>query len=261
MASSSRAAAGALAALLSAAMLALTDAGPALAQSRAGDARDAVEDSHARDSTSQDDARSQPIADSAASPQPAPQTAPDSTAPSETEPLRRRPGQPEEAPRPVRLPPLRAVEGDPFTAIPDRWRIMENLGVRERWFDPYNQNTLKADRPIQHLIPFLGPQWFLNLGVISDTLLEGRRIPVGVGGQATDDPDDLDVFGTGDQLIAAETVIVETSLLKGNTTFRPPDHEIRIVLAGQYNDLTVGERGIVNVNPNKGEHRSDGHFG
>jgi len=186
--------------------------------------------------------------------------APTAAVAQDTQAPRRRPGHPEQDVAPL-LEPLRPLQGEPFTSLPDRWRIIENLGVRERWYDPYNQNTLKADRPIRHLLPWFGPQWFLNLGVISDTLIEGRRIPVGVGGQATDDPDDLDVFGTGDQLIAAETVIVETSIVNGNTTFRPPDHEFRIVLAGQYNDLTVGERGIVNVDPDKGEHRSDGHLG
>ena len=44
--------------------------------------------------------------------------------------------------------------------------------------DPYNQNTLKGDRPIY------GKDWFLNLNIISDSLAEFRRIPTPVGNQA-----------------------------------------------------------------------------
>jgi hypothetical protein len=44
-----------------------------------------------------------------------------------------------------------------------RWRIMQSLGVKSPWFDPYNQNALKGD------IPMSG-DWFVNLGVVSDTL-------------------------------------------------------------------------------------------
>ncbi|MGZ5581964.1 MAG: hypothetical protein ACXWF2_02545, partial [Usitatibacter sp.] len=29
--------------------------------------------------------------------------------------------------------------------VADRWRIMQALGFKRPWFDPYNQNVLKAD--------------------------------------------------------------------------------------------------------------------
>jgi hypothetical protein len=45
-------------------------------------------------------------------------------------------------------PPPEAFPADQIP-LPDRWRIIETLGIaRERWFDPYNQNTYKGDRPI-----------------------------------------------------------------------------------------------------------------
>ena len=48
----------------------------------------------------------------------------------------------------VRAPPPEAFPTD-HIPVPDRWRLIETLGlVKERWFDPYNQNTLKGDRPI-----------------------------------------------------------------------------------------------------------------
>ena len=34
-----------------------------------------------------------------------------------------------------------------FIPVPDRWRLVDNLGVTVNFWDPCNQNTLKADRP------------------------------------------------------------------------------------------------------------------
>jgi len=49
---------------------------------------------------------------------------------------------------------------------------VEALGVNERLYDPYDQNTLKADRPI------LGTQdVFFNLSAINDFTVEPRRLP------------------------------------------------------------------------------------
>ena len=62
--------------------------------------------------------------------------------------------------------------------VPDRWRIVDALGYQDRWFDPYNRNILKADKPV------FG-DWFFNLGVISDTVVEVRDIPTPVGPVAT----------------------------------------------------------------------------
>src|SRR4051812_27153448 len=75
-------------------------------------------------------------------------------APAEPE-TRRRPGR-VEAPPPVETPQTNpnAVSAPPPDAfptdqvpIPDRWRLIEAVGVHSRWFDPYNQNTFKGDRP------------------------------------------------------------------------------------------------------------------
>ena len=32
--------------------------------------------------------------------------------------------------------------------MPDRWRIMQALGLKAPWFDPYHQNLLKGDLPL-----------------------------------------------------------------------------------------------------------------
>jgi len=60
--------------------------------------------------------------------------------------------------------------------VPDRWRIMRALGAGSPWFDPYNQNLLKGDLPVVR-------DWFVNVGVVSDTLAEWRALPTPVGPQ------------------------------------------------------------------------------
>ena len=49
----------------------------------------------------------------------------------------------------------------------------------------------------------LSPDWFFNLGVISDTLVEARRLPTPVGAQTTARPGAYDVFGQGKQTTVA----------------------------------------------------------
>ncbi len=51
--------------------------------------------------------------------------------------------------------------------VADRWRLTRALGLTNYpWYDPYNQNTLKADRPI------IGNSWFFNS---QPHLRHGRR--------------------------------------------------------------------------------------
>ena len=72
--------------------------------------------------------------------------------------------------------------------VPDRWRVVESLGYTERWWDPYNRNVLKADRPVHD-------DWFFNLGLISDSVYELRDVPTPVGGISTQRPGGNDIFG------------------------------------------------------------------
>jgi len=153
------------------------------------------------------------------------------------------------------LSPPQAYEAPPdLVPVPDRWRLVEGIGVNEHWFDPYNQSTLKADRP-------LFADWFLSLGAISDTLVEGRRLPVPVGGRGTEEPGNLDSFGDGDQVVVNQNLLLSASLLKGDTTFRPPDHELRLTVVPNVNFAAVGERGLINADPDKGTTRTDWHIG
>jgi hypothetical protein len=184
---------------------------------------------------------------------------------------RRRPGY--EAPLPeavtqdnkgaLRAPPPEAFPVDQVP-IPDRWRLIESLGVvKERWFDPYNQNTLKGDRPIDRekvkWLPIKGDDWFFVANAVSDTVIEPRTFPIPVGVQTTERPGSIDVFGKDASYVLSQTFIGGVALIKGSTAFKPPEIEYRLTLAYNINHVNVPERRVLFVEPSKPSHRTD-HF-
>lgn len=215
---------------------------------------------------------------------------------------RRRPGYVGELPEAidqnnegaVRAPPPSAFPTDQVP-IPDRWRLIENLGLlKENIWDPYRQNTYKGDRPIcipteeeqerrrklreeaeakgeeppygsaKCLTPkFLGlkspDEWFFQVNLISDTIYEPRTFPIPVGVQTTEDPQRLDVFGNEFSDVFAQTFIVGAALTKGSTAYKPPDVEYRVALAINLNHVDVPERRVLLVEPSRSSHRTD-HF-
>ncbi len=245
----------------------------------------ALEDaSAARGQPPADDEEAQP--DAAVAGPPAPpsneRAAPPPT-PGEQEPLqdRRRPDDHSVLPDPVRQenpgairsPPPEAFPSD-HVPIPDRWRLIQTLGiVRERWWDPYNQNTLKGDRPIcypsntseEHQRTFGcraaralgldGHDWFLSLTGISDTVIEPRSFPTPA--LFVINPGENDLLGRGNSIAAAQTFIFSASLIKGSTTYRPPDVEWRLTLAAQANYVDVPVRRILNIRPSRDSNRFD----
>ncbi len=157
-----------------------------------------------------------------------------------------------------------AVEAPPPQAFPvdnipitDRWRLAETLKlVKPRWFDPYNQNTYKGDRPI-----FGTNDWFLSLTAISDTLVEPRSFPVPVAGNTSSHPGTNNTFSRVDSVVAAQTVIAGASLIKGQTAFKPQELEMRLTLAYNYNSARISERQILNIASSKEPHRTDDFLG
>ena len=101
---------------------------------------------------------------------------------------RRRPGHPYEAPpeftiqNPNGVPPAPIDQVGSFLPVPNRWRIMETLGYQFPWYDPYNQNIWKGDKPID------GKDRFLSFNFISDTVLQPRTVPTPVGPQSSTNP-------------------------------------------------------------------------
>ncbi|MDG2005106.1 MAG: hypothetical protein P8J20_17425 [Novosphingobium sp.] len=193
----------------------------------------------------------------------------------------------------VRAPPPEAFPVDQVP-IPDRWRLIQSLGlVKERWFDPYNQNTYKGDRPIciptedeqerrmalreaaraegkkppygsapcltPKFLGLTGDDWFFAANLVSDTVFEPRTFPIPVGLQTTTRPDTLDLFGKDASMVFSQTFIAGLALIKGQTAFKPPDVEYRVTLAYNVNYVNVPERRVLFVEPSKPSQRTD-HF-
>ncbi len=143
--------------------------------------------------------------------------------------------------------------------IPDRWRLMQALElVNKSKLDPYNQNPLKGDLPV---FKNLGPDYFVNISAISDTILELRRFPVPVGLQQSARPGANDVLGKGTASSFIENAIFSFSLIKGNTTFKPQDIELRFGPVFNFNRQNVNEIGLLRADPSAGTSRTDNFVG
>jgi hypothetical protein len=147
---------------------------------------------------------------------------------------------------------------DEFLPLPDRWRIGIPPGyvqnVRGRAIDPYNQNVLKGDYPIW------GQDKFFVLTVVSDTLLEWRRLPV-PSGVSTLDPGSFDFFGVGKQFFLNQNLLVSMSLFQGDAGYKPRDWEIRITPVFNINYTDVEELGLVRPDVRSGTTRNDSWIG
>jgi hypothetical protein len=106
---------------------------------------------------------------------------------------------------PSQVPPPQANLPRESLPVTDRWRLMQTLGFKFPWYDPYNQNALKADLPV---LKEYGPDLFFNLGVVSDSLLELRRLPTPVAGQISTGPGANDIFGRGQQTVMVQNLIL-----------------------------------------------------
>jgi hypothetical protein len=160
---------------------------------------------------------------------------------------------------PAKVPPPMAEVRRESLPVPDRWRIMEGLGIKQNNWDPYNQNVLKGDKPFE---PFKkwGEDWFLSLGAISDSLIEARQLPTPVGAQSSGGAGAVDIFGAGRQSTLNQNLIFSAAIIKGDTTFKPPDYEFRLVAALNANRTEVEEVRAVNIDPRRGKARNDSHI-
>ncbi len=174
---------------------------------------------------------------------------------------RRRPGHAPELPatfaeqNPDALDPAPVDQAGAFVPVPDRWRIMETLGVNYPWYDPYHQNLLKGDKPID------GKDHFLSLNFISDSILEPRSIPTPVAAQGSTHPGEVDIFGGIHQTIFAQNLIASVDYYVGNTTFKPPEIEYKATLAFNYNRINTDEERALQIDPRLGSNRDDGFIG
>jgi hypothetical protein len=167
----------------------------------------------------------------------------------------------ESPPAPATFPP----DGDVFQAEPNRWRVTmpnwdrygtggEHPYVQGSKWDPFDRNRWKGD------VPIFGQQTFLNFTAITDTLIDGRQLPV-PSDVSTARPGTSDFFGKGQQLFLDQLFLFSVDLFHGDAAFRPVDWRIRVTPVISLNYLDVRELGIVNINVRDGTTRLDSHLG
>ncbi len=151
------------------------------------------------------------------------------------------------------LPAMESFSSD-FVATPDRWRLLYS----GKWYDPYNQNILKADVPI-----FGQPHhpWFFEVSAISDSQFEFRNLPTGVGGPSTVASGRLNTFGGYKQFTMAENLLFSFSLIRGNTSFMPPELELRFTPVVNVNYADIQEQSGTRIDPEAGTERTDNTIG
>ena len=174
--------------------------------------------------------------------------------------------QPETPPVATPAPPQPIPPADlVFRTEPDRWLITmpdwdrygtggEHPYVKGKWWDPFDQNKLKGDKPI------IGQRTFFILTGISDTFFDGRRLPV-PSDVSTARPGSSAFFGKGEQAFVDQVFLFSFDLFHGDTSFRPVEWRIRVTPAVSLNYLDVRELGIVNIDVRAGTTRLDSHFG
>ena len=149
--------------------------------------------------------------------------------------------------------PQRDRWGIPFPAY-HRYEGLETPYILGHWFDPFNRNEIKADKPI------FGKTFFSFTGD-SISAAEGRRLPT-PSGQSTANPGEHGFFGNGGQFFFAQTFRTTGDLFHGDTAaFRPVDWRIRVTMAANLNYLDVRENQVVCADVRCGTTRFDTHVG
>lgn len=186
--------------------------------------------------------------------------------------LRRRTA--EEAAAESAAPPL-ADESDVFIPTPDRWKIdypeyrrypAANQGgilsairgknpdmtfLKSHWYDPFNVNRLKGDKPI------IGNTIFFAFTGLSETISNVVRVPLPSNVSAAR-PGAVDLFGRGGLHLLVQTFRLSFELFQGSTqAFRPVSWRLKVTPAFNVNFLNTQENGIVNIDPRKGTNRFD----
>ena len=196
----------------------------------------------------------------AASPDALPQTPQETAATSTYTELNRRP----DSEGAVVVPKEQPLPADSllFQPRPDRWNTempdyhrfpsMDAPYVLGHWYDPFNRNRLKGDKPL------FGRTFFSFTGD-SITAVDGRRLPVATG-QSTPQPSEAGFFGRGGQFFLAQTFRTTADLFHGDTAaFRPVDWRLRITAAANLNYLAARENEVVSPNVLNGTTRFDTH--
>lgn len=150
--------------------------------------------------------------------------------------------------------------------VDNRWKVtapepkrydspkLDAIYARARWWDPFNRNRLKGD------VPLFGRKSFLNISALSDTIVDGRRIPVPSVASA-ESSGDYTFFGRGGQLGVRESFRVSLDFFRGSAGFRPVDFEIRVTPEFNINYLRARENALTRIDVRQGTRRTDAHVG
>ncbi len=167
----------------------------------------------------------------------------------------------ETLPQPTPEPPLPPA-GSVFVNRSDRWNIPEPETRRYpkpgefpyrkgRWWNPFDRNRWKGDYPV------IGQRTFFSFTGISETVVDGRRLPVANPASGAS-PGTPEFFGRGGQFFLTQNFRFTFDLFHGDTAYRPVDWRIRVTPAANVNYLHAQETGIVNIDVRKGTNRTDG---
>jgi hypothetical protein len=143
---------------------------------------------------------------------------------------------------------------DPLNGYRRYGRGGEYVYTSGHWWDPFDRNKLKGDYPV------FGQQTFFAFTGSAVTALDGKRLPI-PSLVAAENPGEYNFFGKGGQLFLSELFRFTGELYHGDTSFRPKDWRIVFTPAFDVNYLATQERGIVNINPQRGSDRFDDHVG
>jgi hypothetical protein len=166
---------------------------------------------------------------------------------------------------PDTLPPV----ADVYNTVPNRWALEqpdyrrysqkgEYVYTKPRWYDPFNRNRFKGDKPIWPKL--LGQQTFLNLTASAESFFDGRRVPA-PSNVSAERPGSSGFFGKGEQAFFDQTLRFTFDLFHGDAGFKPVDWRIRITPEISLNNLKVREQGLVGPDVRSGTNRFDDHFG
>jgi len=124
---------------------------------------------------------------------------------------------------------------------------------RGKWYNPYDQNKLKGDKPI------IGDDIFFILSAVSTTGVEQRRTPSG-NNVSSADPNSNNFFGRPESFSFSQTIQLSFELFKGQTAFKPRTWALKVSPTFSVpNYLNARENGIVNVDVRRGTTRTDFH--
>ncbi|MGB7069157.1 MAG: carboxypeptidase-like regulatory domain-containing protein [Pyrinomonadaceae bacterium] len=124
---------------------------------------------------------------------------------------------------------------------------------RGKWYNPYDQNVLKGDKPI------FGDDYFMVLSGVSTSGLEIRRTPSATN-VSSNGPDFNGFLGRPESLSFNQTIQLSFEFFKGRTVFQPRQWAIKISPTFSVpNYLNARENGIVNIDVRRGTNRVDMH--